>query len=162
MQNHIDVSAHRDPPAHILRALRSIDPTVDLHYMGEGQWTLGSVRENSPTRLQTACKLIAHEWRKPNPEWGQLRLGKMMLAGFYAIADYHLLGTPTMAIVYDFQARDWRWRNCPEETFEQHFDVTDGGPEERAMHEKFRDYAETEARAAYRYAVKGRRVYAAN
>lgn len=164
MKNRLRViGEHRDPPAHVLAGLRSIDENAELHYAGEGVWVVGVVvprykqHEGGRTRRQSALKLLAHEYAKMVPDRSQLKLGWLMYNDFFEVCRHTVIGEPTSAIVHDFAERDWNWRFRADEAFEANLDFTEGGPETRAMRAKYKDYAETEARDAYRYTFKNRR-----
>lgn len=166
MKNHVTFSGElREPPAHILAALRSIDEGADLHYVGEGVWRLGVVRENwqlddnGKTRRDSARKMLAIETRRLKPVHSNVQLAEMMLANFFEVATYFVQGSPTMAIVEDFRERDWRWKHAAEATFEQHLDEAEGIPQWNDLLASKRDYMETDGRWAYRRAIKGRRVF---
>lgn len=168
MRNHLDLAADRTPPAHVLAGLRAVDPDADLHYVGEGVWMLGVVRARSrqaeggrPRRL-SALKILQQERKKLVPDKANVLLAEAMLRDFFEIARYRVQGEPTSAIVHDFAERDWMWKYRADEAFEANLDATENGPQWRERERHYADYAQTEARSAYRYTFKGRRSIGVN
>lgn len=154
MTNHIRIMSTRDVPPLLLKELRTIDPMVDLHYVGEGSWVLGSVKWTWP-RYKEAFGLLATGNLRTR---GAQRLAELGLHGFAKIASYFIVGEPDGRIVADFREREHRYRAGRERMFNEKLDAAEKGDrdkETKAMID------EIEAREADSYAnfFKGRRSF---
>ncbi len=140
MRNHIDIPGRREARWELLADLREIDPTVDLHYVGEGYWVLGSVRPNR-LRYEQAGALLKEGHDRST--WMR-RLWELALHGFSHIGTYRIYGDPDSRIVHDLRERDWLYRNDREATINRKLDEADGTAEtERRINDTL---AEAEAR----------------
>lgn len=153
-------SAARDTPEPLLRALREIDPAVELVCVGENRWWLGSVSDNEYRRdIGRFIKKVEQGRDHPNP-WN-LILADLTLQGFAKIEEYQpIAGDPagpckdsqghTCTIVEDFRERDFAWRKDQgKAAFWDKF----VGQEERARAEQvriMRDKMLTDGRAEWR------------
>lgn len=109
----MDVPVSRETPPDVLRGLRDVHPQAELVYAGQGRWLAGIVKPDS-ARRRNAIRLLQmqrdrHVFVESNHD--QLLMGWLMLQGFGLVADYHIQGEPTGAIVEDFRRRDWVYRH---------------------------------------------------
>lgn len=118
MKNHIRVQSEREPPEGVLRQLRDIDPTLDLHYLGEGRWAVGAVKPTK-ARSRLARKTLQNLLReKEDPRFKQrYRLAQLASEGFGVIAAYKFLGEPTSQIVEDVRKRNYAYESQAEMEF---------------------------------------------
>jgi len=154
MRNHIRITSSREPPRHVLESLRTIDPTVDLHYIGEGSWALGSVKWTRP-RYKEAAQLLSNGALRTR---GAYLLAVLGLYGFAKIATYDIMGEPDSRIVHDLRERDFRYRAGRERMFNEKLDQAERGNRD----EETQDWLdEIEAREADSYAnfFRGRRSF---
>ncbi len=118
MQNHIRLAAKREPPEGVLRQLRSIDPSLDLHYLGGGRWAVGAVKPNA-VRRALAHKILQNMQDAPNEtHFAQRhRLAELAAEGFGVIAAYKFNGEPTAQIVEDVRSRQFAFMHRAEREF---------------------------------------------
>ena len=99
MRNHITRSAARQAPQGILRALRAIDPTYDIHYLGDGRWAIGRVVPNLERRI-IGAKMKKNIERNPNMKGmnRRLALAELAMEGFGVVEVYKFRGDPADAL----------------------------------------------------------------
>lgn len=133
-KNRIEVPAIYEPCRLVLSELRKIDPILDLHYVGEGRWVVGSVTWTLPRYLM-AGRILAGTSGNP------VRSRMMMLAlyGFARIAVYMIHGHPDGGVVEDVRERDWTYRHHADEALEEALDNAEGLPEKRESHRQLMD-----------------------
>jgi len=142
VRNHIYLSAARQAPEGILRALRSIDDLYDIHYLGDGRWAVGRVVKTDERR--TISVSMKHNiMRNPHMKGmnRRLALAKLGMEGFGVVAVYKFLGEPNSQLVEDIRKRDYLYRVQREKEFREFLDKADA-------HDKLPDnvYDEIEAR----------------
>lgn len=111
-----------------MEQLRVIDPSLDLHYLGEGRWAVGAVRPNS-VRRALALKIM-HELakKKEEPRFGQrFRLAALAAEGFGVIAAYKFRGEPTSQIVEDVRTRHFTFMHRAEQEFAERLEAAENG-----------------------------------
>ena len=155
MKNHIPIPGLRECRWQLLADLREIDPTVDLHYLGEGIWVLGAVKPNQ-WRYDTAGGVLrgGHDrstWMRRTWELG--------LHGFTRINNYLIQGEPDSRIVHDLRVRDWHYRHNRERVFDEALARADGSWETEARQKMMLDEVESRLADSYGYFFKGRRNY---
>lgn len=106
--------------AQLRDADKSGDGRIDLHYIGDGRYALGSVNDNS-ARREIAGSMKRRLERNPElPEaprrW---RLAYLHYQGFAIIEIYRIQGAPDGRIVVDFRERDWAYRQGREAQFKE-------------------------------------------
>jgi hypothetical protein len=92
----------REPPPELLRDLREIDPTVDLHYFGSGKWVLGAVRPNA-ARRQIAGKMLMQRRRHGFRNLARRLIPELGVQGFGYIGEWVIQGEPDGRIVNEFR-----------------------------------------------------------
>ena len=112
-RNHISLPAVREPPSELLRELREIDPTVDLHYAGDGRWILGAVRPNSERR-QIAGKILEQRRRIGVRSYVRRLVPELGVHGFGLIGVWQIQGEPDGRIVNEFRYLDFCYRRGDE------------------------------------------------
>lgn len=118
----------REAPGHVLRALRVIDPTAELIYMGEGRWLLGRLAPSSSIRvagerLVESCRR-AVKGRKPNAlDARRYLFAQLRLNGFQPTAEYVFRGSPDSSVVIDQQLMDWMYRHTTDTELETAVDA---------------------------------------
>lgn len=144
------IPAERRAPPRVLAALRRVDPTADLLYLGEGEWWLGSMKPNQHRRrIGENIKRI--ELAKPHPSWAQLRYAEAAMLGFTFIATVY--GEPNGQTVDQFRESDWVYRHDRARLEEAIF----AEPERMRMH-NVHSYLKSRAAADYRAHVGRLRV----
>jgi hypothetical protein len=129
MRNHITRSAARQAPGEVLRALRAIDETYDIHYLGDGRWAIGRVVPSLERRL-IGAKMKRNIERNPNMRGmnRRLALAELAMDGFGVVAVYKLRGNPTEEIVRDARQREYRYQTDREAEFRQALDDAEARP----------------------------------
>lgn len=123
MQNHIRKEAARRAPEAILRALRAVDPTYDIHYLGDGRWAVGRVVPTVDRRI-IGTKMRANIERNPNMKGmnRRLALAELAMEGFGVVAVYKFRGEPTQELVDDCRQREYRYQTDREGEFRKKLD----------------------------------------
>ncbi len=101
-------TGERNPPAGLLARLRAIHPRAELVDVGS-EWWLGLVEPN-PYRRRTGQRLMARLTKDADPDPGDLRLARLLLADFTLVAKY---AEADGAMVEDFRRRDWQFKHDP-------------------------------------------------
>lgn len=163
------VGVVREAPEPLLRALRVIDPTAELLYLGNGRWMLGQVIPD--------CRIVKAGWMQLEANKGaagkleQMRLtgrlhGKRLVEalheirsrrivaearrlGFRPTAEYTFRGEPNGSIVRDQELMDFLWRHMSMNETSQ-LEAQDG--EDRRAQALADAQDEHKARDAWRYA----------
>lgn len=107
-ENHLSTPGPYRPPTGLLRLLRVRDEELDLHYVGEGRWALGAVRQNA-VRRGIAGKMKRREERRGVPDRGKYRMAILHYGGFGHLGfyDWHEL----WSIPGDFSRMDFAYRH---------------------------------------------------
>lgn len=147
-----------EPPANVLAALREVDPTVDLVYLGLGVWVLGSVKPNAH-RARVGQRLFAGELRRPleAQSMGRFRWARLILQGFRPIDLLDYSDIPSGRVVRDFRYADYRYRHDADAAFEENLV---GSDDETGLRERIAvlmDLNNSEGRDIWRHAFGGRR-----
>ena len=146
----------RRAPAHILAALREIDPRADLIHLHGRFWLLGVYNPNGHQRRAAERELgrtLEHPVRTPER---QIRIEVLTLCrdkGFRPIQLYECR-EPDWHIVHDFRERDWNFRHRAEQTFRERAaesDTEHGLERRKAI---MREFIEAEGRSIWRTAFK--------
>jgi len=126
VENHIKVKSDRDPPEGVLRQLRVIDPSLDLHYLGAGRWAVGAVRPNVVRRAIAIKMLHNMQYVPDDPRFKQRhRLATLVADGFGVIAAYKFVGEPTSQIVEDVRQRDYTYMHRAEQELARRMEEAD-------------------------------------
>ncbi len=115
-RNHIALPGTREPPSWLLRDLRQVDPTVDLHYAGHGYWLLGAVRPNR-VRREIAHKIKEQRTRSARG-YDRWLMPELALEGFGLIGVWHIQGEADGRILNEFRLLDWAFRRGDEPDWE--------------------------------------------
>lgn len=132
----------REAPPSLIRDLRGLDDTIDLYYVGEGLWWLGSVRPNF-YRKQAALTILATEAISGKNRWHVKQQALLLLEGFAIISQHEIQGEPDHRIYQDLEYRNWLWNNHREPQLHAKFmEAVDDDAKEEAraavMREKIR------------------------
>lgn len=155
-KNRIDIPGERECDWQLLADLRAIDETVDLHYLGDGRWVLGSVRPNK-LRYSEAGSLLRSA--SPRARWTR-RLWELGMYGFARIALYEIRGWPDSRITADLRERVWRYQKSRDKAFEESLRHTSDEPERERAVRAAEDEAEARALDSYAWAFRGRKNFA--
>ncbi len=155
MKNHIRIPGRREARWQLLADLREIDPTVDLHYLGEGVWALGAVRWNR-NRYEQAGRILRDGHDRST--WMR-RQWELALYGFARINSYRIQGEPDTRILNDLRVRDWRYRHQANQTFEQALARADGTAESDAREKMALNEMESRLVDSYGNFFRGRRSF---
>lgn len=131
-RNHIETPAPYSPSPDLLRRLREVDPSVDLHYVGEGRWALGSVTNNS-VRRGIAGRIKRRLDRDGARTVGQYWLTQLHYRGFGFIEFYH--ADELHRAVTDFRRRDKNYRSGREAAFRRSERESEGAVKRRDLDE---------------------------
>ncbi len=115
-RNHIALPGTREPPSWLLRDLREIDPTVDLHYSGHGYWLLGAVKPNRERR--EIAQKIKHQRSYSTRTYDRWLLPELALEGFGLIGVWHIQGEADGRILNEFRMVDYAFRRGEEPDWE--------------------------------------------
>lgn len=163
------VGVEREAPGLLLRALRVIDPTAELLYLGRGRWLLGQVvsdrrivkvgtralranrgasraYENLKLRgkLSTAQIAAAEHDLKANDI-----LARARMLGFRPTSEYTVIGEPSGAIVRDQEVMEYLYRHLTANETER---LADEDATERADSAQKQLQDDGRARDAWHYA----------
>lgn len=164
---HHDNPESRATPLLLLAALRDIDATTELVYVGDGTWWLGTVRPNAERR-RSGELILQQEAQRALPNPRNVMLGHLALQGFARVQAYTCAGDPSCdhvtdaegymcTIVEDFRERDAHWRQDQGRSVFQHrLTASTTDPQQHHAAAQFRDYLRTDGRAHYRREVRGR------
>lgn len=158
-----------ETPLGLLAELRTIDPTIELVYVGDRWWWLGAVRENSERRKAGEFILSMEQKRdKPNPK--NVMLGRLLVQGFARIQAYQVFGDVAgpvfdaegheTTILEDLRERDFHYRKDQgEAVFEERMDQSEKGPERRELEAKRRTWLTNDIRAEFRRVTRNRTTF---
>lgn len=117
LRPHCDFPTFRDAPRDILAALRDVDPTADLYYLGDGKWVVGRVRptveryRGGALLYEQALRAAAHGEIRSEEQWyRRLRSARLTMQGFARVAMYEYPGDPDWRLVREFREAVW-WAN---------------------------------------------------
>lgn len=153
------------PDARLLERLRAANISghgeIDLHYIGDGKYALGSVRDNA-VRREIAGKMKRRLERNPDlpnaaRRW---RLAYLHYQGFAVIEIYTIKGGPDGRIETDFRERDWAYRQGREAQFRQVLGDSIGLSQLSKSEQEMIAEIEDRARAWHPYLFKGRKHFA--
>lgn len=117
-RNHLDPVWLHDPERpRGLRDLRRIDPDVDLHYIGNDQWMLGSVDPNA-VRREIAGRIIRQLRRRGARTPEQWRMAQLKYGGFCYIECYSTSAVRNGAVRLDLAERDFNYRHGRDVAFQ--------------------------------------------
>lgn len=172
----------RETPILLLGALQAIDPNVDLVYVGDQTWWLGSVatgeayharRRKGELILSQMDALDRVMWERPSIQ-RNIMLGKLALQGFARIEAYRgpdpsgvvTVGMGTAfaydtTILRDFQVRHDRWHAADrgESAMRERLAETSSDARRAAARVALQHYLETDGRAHYRAEFGNRRQF---
>lgn len=128
MKTLLQTQALRSAPSDLVHRFRELDPTLDLVYIGAGQWLLGSVQPHAE-RAMRARRMMARQEEMPveRRRAGVYLWARMLEQGIRPIALYSEAEIHDGRAMLDFRERDWRWRNQAEEAFRASADRVDRG-----------------------------------
>lgn len=86
-ENHIDTPSVFDPPSHLLRGLRQVDPRADLHCLGDGRWVVGVV-EPTEERCMIGGRMLARYTNNPEATRSEMRMAYLHRHGLGVIGIY--------------------------------------------------------------------------
>ena len=86
---------------------------MDLHYVGQGFWALGSVKPNR-ARREIAGKMLENRRRAGFFNYVRRVIPELALQGFGIIGWWQIEGEPDGRIVKDFRYSDWCYRRGEE------------------------------------------------
>lgn len=132
------VGGRTAPPA-LVRALKEVDPTAELVYVGGGGWQLMRLRPKTDARLRQAGQLLARASRMcqsgklTESGWvGALRRAELLREGYIAWPGlYRFPGDPDYRIVRDF--REARWRMLHERDLMDQLEYQEDHKSDRAV-----------------------------
>lgn len=159
-----------DTPLLLLAELRTIDPTVELVYAGEGRWWLGAVSDNMERRMRAELMMMQlRELQMVERAARTMMLCHLNLQGFALIETYHgrdphgtMLVNPGpdeyhCSIVEDFRERDAAWRRDQGKAkFTERLLASMKEPERLEAEAKAREYLYTDGRDQYRRHMRNR------
>lgn len=170
-----------DTPTLLLAELRTIDPTVELVYAGEGRWWLGAVSDNHERRRRAEIMMAQLEHAERHILSGEERaadrklsprtvmLCKLNLQGFALIETYHgrdphgtMLVNPGpdqyyCSMVEDFRERDACWRRDQGKAkFTERLLASMEEPERLEAEAQMKEYLATDGRDQYRREFRNR------
>jgi len=108
----IDVPQTREAPGDVVRALRALDPSAEVIYLGFGRWIVGKPRPTRDT-YRIASRMLRTYWRMPAAAWASKRgvqryhFALAALQGFRPVHEYRLRDLDSR-VVRDFQESQWR------------------------------------------------------
>lgn len=155
MRNHVRIAGQRECSWQLLADLREIDPTVDLHYLGNGVWVLGSVRPNKHRYVQAGRLLRDGHDRST---WMR-RLWELTIYGFARVGVYQIQGEADSRIVTDFRQKDWRYRHEREVAFDEAMADADGTNELEWRKKLMLDDMEARTHDSWANFFRGRRSF---
>ena len=112
MVRHVTVSSERDTPLDVLALLRQIDPTLELIYIGNGQWWVGAVTAPNKHRYRSGFRIMQRVLKALDPDPCLAMHAELECQGFALIAAWR--GEPGGHLVDDVRRRDWEWRYDPD------------------------------------------------
>lgn len=155
-----DFPTPREAPRDIVRALRDVDETAELLYLGEGKWVLGRVRP-TPERFEGGKRLLRQAWElaqkggMTEERWyKRIRSARLTMQGFAKFGMYEFKGDPDWRIVRDFREALWWFRNDKwSDEFNKRADEADFGASRAAMKDLLDDARAREAARIMRMPV---------
>lgn len=109
-----DLPTGRTAPPEVVAALREIDPTAELIYMGDGRWDLLRLRPKNDDRELVASGLLATAYgacqkgRLAEHGWYRaLRFARLVRQGYVVFNRYRINGDPDARIVHEFRRAIW-------------------------------------------------------
>lgn len=150
MKSRLDLPGERVDET-ILASFREIDPTIEIIYLGEGEWQVGSWEPPNRERRKRAHKLLEQQFEKSDEEQGRALIlaCKAALQGFRPITRYESWELRCGKALQEFRLADWMYRLNREQAYQS--------AESHAMHEasseiedKRRDEAIYRAKDAFR------------
>lgn len=149
----IDWPQLRTAPVEVVRELRSLDPTMEIVYRGEGRWTVGRVRPNQLRRKQaegvltTAFSVLSVGKRFNARSKDKIEWALMALQGFSPIQDYY--GEPDSSVVNDIRMKLWMLEHTSDDQFFRHLEEG----REKAQQSAHNEMTDSErAKFAWKYA----------
>ena len=178
MQHFVDFVTQREAPEHVVRRLRSVDPTAELLWwgpravevdVGNGRpimlslpvWLLGTVKQNGYRRRVGAQLIESQEKLGPRGNRDTWRYARLLYQGFAPVTFYPFRD-PTEAIARDFEKRNWLFLHRFNEECERALDESEGLPHLEMRQQRIRDYVGGEGAALWKFAFAKRRSFAAN
>jgi hypothetical protein len=143
--------SERTAPREVIQHLREIDPSFDLHWVGNA-WLLGRVRPTD-LRYRQGGRVLNAELMSVEVDRGTIEYAKLAMQGFAATCSYDQPEADSR-IVEDARERIYNLANRRESTFLARQDETLGGPKHRESMRQTKLGAENLAGEAWRRAFK--------
>ena len=111
-----DLPTGRTAPPEIVRALKEVDPTAELVYMGDRRWDLLRLRPKNDARAKVAFGMLMNAYRAcekghlAEAGWYRaLRFARLLRQGYIVFGRYHLDRDPDAKIVREFRRAVWEY-----------------------------------------------------
>ena len=128
MQSLVDFPQARECPVDVRRALRALDPTSELVYLGPRHWMVGRVRPNQHVRkiaeqmLDDAGNVLSVRARNAPSRRLRIALAMLGLQGFRPVAEYHTTDVDGR-VVKDFAESQWRMLHTSDNDVQRGWDA---------------------------------------
>jgi hypothetical protein len=153
----LDVPTPRTIDPVILTEFREIEPTAEIIYVGEGNWTLGSVSlPLSPERYEQALMICKQELGKSRGvrDGARYRIGLAAMQGFKTISQFTDAELRSGYALKVFREADFVYRKNREAAFEEAYWHAAGGPSAADREDELRSEAVYRAKDAFRHVFK--------
>src|SRR6185312_4647087 len=111
-----DLPTGRQAPPEIVRALKEVDPTAELVYMGDRRWDLLRLRPKNDARAKVAFGMLMNAYRAcekgrlAEAGWYRaLRFARLLRQGYIVFGRYQLERDPDARIVHEFRRALWEY-----------------------------------------------------
>lgn len=130
----------RIAPSAIRQALRALDETAEVVYLGPRHWMVGRVRPNAEVRaiaeamLRDASTVLGVRAANASSRRARVALALLGLQGFRPVAEYRTNDLDDR-VVRDFQVSQWRMRHTSDDQLFREIDQPDEARKEAARAE---------------------------
>lgn len=143
------------PNPAVLVGLRAIDDTLDCHYIGDGSWVVGSVKDDQRRRDNGRARV-----RQLRADSFGYRVGLLQLQGFTTIAVFEdVCGGLTSEHVEDIRCVDWRYNHERRMALEEALDIAEGLPEKEKKLAHIADHSEAWALDQWATMFRGKKSF---
>lgn len=124
----VDFPQARECPSDVRRALRALDPTAEVVYLGPRQWVVGRVRPNREVRriaermLDDATRVLSTKAREASSRRRRVALAVLGLQGFRPVAEY-ALDDLDGRVVKEFAESQWRMHHTSDAELQHELDA---------------------------------------
>jgi len=159
MERRVDVPCVYEAPSAWIESFRQIDPAVELIYLCQGTWALGSWSPPDSARRRAANEMLARIAEAPldSRRVGQYRLAKAAQQGFRIISRYPRHQIDSGFALRDFRIADWEYRKSRDRAFEKALEASMLSHDDPRREDALRENAMYRAKDAWTYFMKNRK-----